>query len=105
MLTTDSVRISPVLQFLLLLVPVVFSSFLLIFAAVGLLVEGRDKIQWSVEAWGVSLLTGAVIIGYSALVLLLVKLRGGDFRHVLALSSFFHIGLTLLLVALVAVIL
>ena len=67
--------------------------------------DGRDKTQWAVEAWEVSLMTSMMIIGFSILVLLLVGIRKLGFRHPLALSSYFHIGLTLLLVALVMVIL
>lgn len=100
---TDKARstISPVLQFILLLVPVVFSSFFLIFATVGLFLDGRDKVQWSVEAWEVSRLTALLIVGYSLLVLLLVKLKRLLPLHILALSSYLHIALSAVLVLLV----
>ncbi len=98
-------RISPVLQFVLLILPVVFSSFFLVFAVVGLVLDEREKAQWAVEAWDVSLMTAGMIIGFSLLVLLLVMLRDLGVKHILALSSFFHIALSLLLTLLVLVIL
>jgi hypothetical protein len=93
-------KISPVLQFSLLLIPTVFTSFFFVFAVVGTQLDGRDKTQWVVEALDVSLMTGALIIGYSALVLLLVKYRQLGSKHLLALSSYAHIVISLGLVVL-----
>ncbi|HBR96634.1 MAG TPA: hypothetical protein DD979_04560 [Gammaproteobacteria bacterium] len=90
------------LQFFLLLLPIVFSSFFFVFAVVGFFLDGRDKVQWSVEAWEVSVLTAILIIGFNALVLILVWFRALGMRHPLALSAAGHIALSLVLTSLVA---
>ncbi len=101
-MNTIEYRISPVLQFSLLLVPIVLSSFLFVYAVVGLVLERRDKIQWSLEAWEVTLMTAAVVIPFSALVLLLVKVKHLGLKHILEISSYFHVVLSVSLVILVA---
>ncbi len=98
-------KISPVLQFVLLIAPIVLSSFFFIYAVVGLIIDGRDKVQWAVEAWDVSLMTAAMIIGFSVLVLILVVVRKLGLKNILTLSSIFHITLAICLMVLVAVIL
>lgn len=99
---TDNPKISPVLEFVLIIVPIVFTSFYLVYSVVGLFLDGRDKVQWSVEAWDVSTLTAATIIIYSALVLLLVRVKDPSFVHKLAISSYIHIVLALGFTLLVA---
>ena len=99
---TDKPKISPVLQFVLIIIPIVFSSFYLVYSVVGLFLDGRDKVQWAVEAWDVSTMTAATIIIYSALVLLLVRVKEPSFVHKLAISSYIHIVLALGFTILVA---
>jgi len=101
-MNVNASRVSPVLQFFLLLLPIVFSSFFFVFAVVGFFLDGRDKVQWSVEAWEVSVLTAILIIGFNALVLILVWFRALGMRHPLALSAAGHIALSLVLTSLVA---
>ena len=102
-MTQSANRVSPVLQFVLLIVPIVFSSFYFVYGVVGLFIDGRDKAQWAAEAWDVSLMTAMMIVGFSGLVLLLVKIRSLGMRHILALSSMFHIALAMVLTGLVAI--
>lgn len=94
----DSIRaISPVLQFALLLTPIVMSCFYLVYALTGWILEGRDKLNWSIEATGVAVWVGSGIIAYSLLVMLYVRWKGGARFHPLNLSSWVHIVLAVLL--------
>lgn len=90
--------VSPVLQFVLLIVPMVMSCFFTVYALTGWLLEGRDKITWSIESPEVALWVGAGMLLYSALVTAFTFLRGGSRRHPLVLSSLFHTVLSVLLV-------
>ncbi len=99
----DKNNISPALQFVLLIIPVVFSSFYFIYGIVGLFIDGRDKVQWASEAWSVSVMTAMLIVGFCILVLLLVSYRSLGMKHMLAISSYIHILLAAMLTVLVAV--
>ncbi len=102
---TDKAKIPPVLQFVLIIIPIVFTSFYLVYSVVGLFLDGRDKVQWAVEAWDVSSMTATIIIIYSFLVLLLVRVKDPSFSHKLAISSYIHIILALGFTVLVAILL
>ena len=90
--------VSPALQFVLLIVPMVMSCFFTVYALTGWLLEGRDKITWALESPEVALWVGAGVILYSALVTGFTIVRGGGRRHPLVLSSLFHTVLSVLLV-------
>lgn len=90
--------ISPVAQFSLLLAPVVMSCFFLVYALTGLIVDGRDKLLWSIEALDVAFYTGAGIVAYSIVVMLYARWKGATRYHVLNISSIGHIVLSIVLV-------
>ena len=90
--------ISPVAQFSLLLAPVVMSCFFLVYALTGLIVDGRDKLLWSIEALDVAVYTGAGIVAYSIVVMLYARWKGATRYHVLNISSIGHIVLSIVLV-------
>ena len=95
--TSSRPPVSPVLQFVLLLSPVVMTCFYLVYALTGWVIEGRDKLNWSIEAGGVAFWVGSGIVLYSLLVLLLAYYKGAGSKHILVYSSVLHIVLALLL--------
>lgn len=97
-MTQNSINpISPVAQFSLLLTPVVMSCFFLVYALTGLIVEGRDKLLWSIEALDVAFFTAAGIVAYCIVVLLYARWKGATRYHVLNISSVGHIALSVVL--------
>lgn len=90
-------KVSPVLQFVLLLTPVVMTCFYLVYALTGWVIEGRHKLNWSIEAEGVAFWVGSGIVFYSLLVLLLARYKGVGRRHILVYSSIMHIAFAVLL--------
>jgi len=99
-MTQNSVNpISPVAQFSLLLTPVVMSCFFLVYSLTGWIVEGRDKLLWSIEALDVAFYTGAGIVIYCIVVMLYARWKGATRYHILNVSSLGHIVLALLLSA------
>ncbi len=73
------------------------SCFFLVYALAGVVVEGRHKVNWSIEAPGVAIWVGAGIILYSVCVLLYAWWKGAVRYHVLNLSSWGHILLAVML--------
>ena len=60
---TSSPRpVSPVWQFICLLAPVVMTGFYLVYALVGLVIDGSDKLKWSDEALQVGILATMIIL-------------------------------------------
>jgi len=93
----DSRVVGPVLQFSLFLVPMVMSCFYMVYALAGWIIDGRDKLNWSLEAPTVGVWVCAGMIIYCVLVLAYVRLRGGNMWHPLSVSSVAHILLSLIL--------
>lgn len=85
------------MQFTLLIVPVVMNCFLLVYALTGWFIEGRDKLNWSLEATGVAFWVGLGIPLYGVLVVAWTRLMGGGWRHPLVVSSALHAALALAL--------
>ena len=83
--------ISPVTQFVLLLTPVVMSCFFLVYALTGWIVEGRDMLNWALEAPGVATWVGAGLMLYCLAVLAYARWKGAARYHVLNVSSWGHI--------------
>jgi len=89
--------ISPVIQFVLLLTPVVMSCFYLVYSLTGWIIEGRDRLNWALEAPGVAIWVGAGILLYCFVVLAYARSKGAARYHVLNVSSWGHMLLAVLL--------
>lgn len=89
--------ISPVIQFVLLIVPVVINGFFMVYALAGWALEGRDRFNWSLEAESVALWVSLVVIALCVVVLLYVRLKKCDWLHPLAISSYGHSLIAILL--------
>lgn len=90
--------IGPVIQFALLIVPMVISGFFLVYALTGWILEGRDHLNWSLEAEKVGVYVGLATLAYCTVVALWVRLKGGARWHPLIVSSVGHVVLAALLV-------
>ena len=84
-----------VTQFALLIVPIVVNGFLLVYALTGWFIDGRDKLNWSLEAGGVAYWVGLGVPVYGVLVVAWTRLMGGAWRHPLIVSSVLHALLAL----------
>ena len=93
--------VGPALQFSLLIVPVVMNAFFLVYALLGLILEGRDLLNWSVEAGPNAPWVCAGIVAYSILVAGFARLRGAGAGHPLVVSSAIHSALAAGLTALI----
>ena len=89
--------VGPVVQFALLIVPVVMNGFFVVYALTGWVIEGRDRLNWALEAGGVALWVGVGMLGFCALVVAFVRFAGGGWRHPLVVSSVLHALFALLL--------
>lgn len=97
-------RVHPVIEFVLLIVPVVMSGFFLVYALTGLILEGRDKLNWSLEALDVAMWVGGGISLYSLCVIAFAfSKRLGRF-NLLTISGVGHLLLALVLMAVVYII-
>ena len=95
----DSSIVGPVLQFSLFIVPIVMNCFYMVYALAGLIIEGRDKTTWSLEAPTVGFWVCSSMVGYCLLVLAYVRWRGATWWHPLSVSSIAHIVVALALTA------
>ena len=91
------------MQFVLLLVPFVMNGFFVVYALAGWVVEGRDRLNWSLEAVGVALWVGLGMLGFAVLVGAFTRLSGGRWRHPLIVSSALHAAFALLVAVAVIV--
>ena len=89
----------PVLQFSLLIVPLVFNGFYMVYSLTGWVLDGRDKLNWAIEAPTVGLWVLVLIMVFSGLVLAYTRWRGGSWWHPLSVSSIGHVVLAMLLTA------
>jgi len=96
--------VSPVWQFICLLAPVVMTGFYLVYALVGLVIEGADKLKWSDEALQVGTLAAMIIFGINGLVMIYALFHRLRFSHLLWISPIFHIVVAVLLTVLIAAI-
>ena len=102
--TRPTRTVSPVWQFVSLLAPTVMTGFYLVYALVGLVIEGQDKIKWSDEALRVSLLVTTIIVAINVLVMLYALYHRLRLTHLLWLSPIAHICIAILLTLMIAVI-
>ena len=84
--------VGPVVQFSLLIVPVVMNTFFLVYALMGLILEGRDLLNWSIEAAPNAPWVCAAVAGYSILVAAFALARGAGYGHPLVVSGLVHTG-------------
>lgn len=92
---------SPVLQFFLLLWPIVFTCFYFIYAVLGLAVSGDDLLYWRAESRDVAGIVAPGILGFVGLCLLLVAWRRLGLYHPVAVSSLIHGIICIALTALI----
>jgi len=93
--------ISPLLQFALLLAPVVMSCFYIVYALVGLFIDGASKMRWDEEAREVGLGVLALVMGYCAFSLFVVWLKRASLYHPVTVSTFVHGIIAVCLTALI----
>jgi putative copper export protein len=79
--------------------PVVMNGFFLVYSLTGWAVEGRDKLNWALEAESVATWVGMGILIYSLAVMAYARWRGAARWHILNISSWGHIAVAALLVA------
>ncbi len=103
--TTTPPKISPVLQFISLLAPVVLTGFYLVYGLVGLVIEGQSKIKWSDEALIVGLRVLLLIVFMNALVMAYALIKKVPINHLLWISPITHIAIGVALTVIIAVIL
>ena len=90
-------QISPITQLALLLVPIVLNCFFIVYSLVGWILEGRDKLNWALEAESVALWVCVGIVAYSAAILIFVRFKSAGRYHLLSVSSWGHIVISVLL--------
>lgn len=93
----NSSAVGPVTQFALLLVPIVMSCFFVVYAMAGWVVDGRDRMNWSVEAPTVGVWVLLGMLGFCGLVIAYTRWRGGSWWHPLVVSSIGHMVLSVVL--------
>ncbi len=81
---------SPVLQFFLLLWPIVFTCFYFIYAVLGLAVSGDDLLYWQAESRSVAGIVAPGILMFVTACLLYVAWRRLGLHHPVAVSSLIH---------------
>ena len=89
--------VGPVLQFSLFIIPVVMNCFFMVYAMAGFIIDGRDKLNWSLEAPAVGIYVCLGMLAYSALVMAYVRFRGGKLTHLLSVSSMIHAAIAVAL--------
>lgn len=103
--TTATPKVSPVLQFISLLAPVVLTGFYLVYGLVGLVIEGQSKIKWSDEALIVGLRVLLLIVLMNVLVMAYAFFKKVPKNHLLWISPVTHIAIGVILTVIIAVIL
>lgn len=93
--------VSPVWEFISLLAPTVMTGFYLVYALVGLVLDEKNKLKWSDEAFEVGLMVTAIVIGMNALVMAYAWFHHLSPRHLLWISPLSHIGICVLLTIIV----
>ena len=96
--------VSPVWQFVCLLAPVVMTGFYLVYALVGLVIDGSDKLKWSDEALQVGILATMIIVSINVLVMAYALFHRLRYSHLLWLSPILHIAIAIVLTVLIATI-
>lgn len=93
----DSPTVGPVAQFSLMIVPIVINCFFMVYSLVGWILEGRDKLNWSLEAVSVAVWVCVFVLAYCVLVVAFARWCGAQRWHPLVVSSVGHSVVALLL--------
>lgn len=101
---TEPRSVSPVWQFVCLLAPVVMTGFYLVYALVGLVIDGANKLKWTEEALQVGALNTMIILAINGLVMAYAFFHRLKLSHVLWVSPLVHIVIALLLTLLIWII-
>jgi len=90
-------RMSPVLLFSLLMVPIVINCFFMVYALVGWVLEGRDKFKWSLEAEKVAFWVALVVLVWCTLQIAYANWKKLPRGHLLRISSYGHAAIAVLM--------
>ncbi len=80
------------------------SGFYLVYALVGLFIDGPDKVKWSDEALQVGSLVSLIIVVMNLLVMMYALYHKLKLTHLLWISPIVHITIAIALTAMVSVI-
>lgn len=101
---SEQKSVSLVWQFVSLLAPIVLTGFYLVYALVGLFIEGQSKLKWSDEALTVGLRVTLLIFVMNGLVMAYAYRCKVKPTHLLWLSALTHIAIAVGLTVLIALI-
>ena len=97
-------RVSPIIVFISLLAPIVLTGFYLVYALVGLIIEGQSKLKWSDEALVVGLRVLLLIALLNAMVMVYAWVKKVSRFHPLWVSPLVHIAIGVMLTVIIAII-
>ncbi len=89
--------LSPVLHLFMVLIPTVANAFLLVYALLGVVLEGEQKQRWTAEAVEVAAYTAGGIAAFCLLLYLLLRAAGRPSRHPLVIANLVQAGLAAVL--------
>ena len=101
---SEQKSVSPVWQFVSLLAPIVLTGFYLVYALVGLFIEGQSKLKWSDEALTVGLRVTVLIFAMNGLVMAYAFFCRVGRTHLLWLSPLTHIAIAVGLTIMIALV-
>lgn len=93
--------VHPALQLLLMLAPIALNGFFLIYALVGLFLEGKEHLYWSGEALEVSLWMCLIMLAYSLFLYAIARLRRLPGWCLINIAAVGHAGLAIVLLLIV----
>lgn len=76
----------------------------MVYALVGLVIEGPDKLKWSEEALRVGVLVTGIILLINVLVMLYAFSRRLRISHLLWVSPILHIAIAVVLTIIIAIV-
>lgn len=93
--------VHPALQLLLLLAPIALNGFFLVYALVGMFLEGKDRLYWTDEALDVAGWVCIVMLGYSLFLHAIARLRRLRGWVLLNIAAAAHAGIAIALLLIV----
>jgi len=76
----------------------------MVYALVGLFIDGSDKLKWSEEALPVGALATFIIVVINLLVILYALFHRLRYSHLLWISPIVHISIAIILTVLIAIV-